>query len=264
MPTIDQFLPTTIQNIFFSGYTVLNTLIYGIILIIILFLILKLFNHLKINPKDIIYSLIPFIFFGTIIRALVDNNIYPKTIFLITPGIYFLVGILAITSLLIGYYLNKTKNLDYRYTIFLIGLTILIIPLSKIPNFNINSISLIIIVWLILTISFYILGKKWKLYNNKLNLSILSAHLLDASSTFVAVDYLGYYEQHVLPNFIHFYINTAATMIPLKIIVISFALYITDKYIDDENINGLLKLTIFVLGLAPGLRNIITIAISSF
>ena len=56
MPTIDQFLPTTIQNIFFSGYTVFNTLIYGIILIIILFLILKLFNHLKINPKEIIYS----------------------------------------------------------------------------------------------------------------------------------------------------------------------------------------------------------------
>ena len=53
-------------------------------------------------------------------------------------------------------------------------------------------------------------------------------------------------------------------MIPLKIIIITFALYITDKYIDDENINGLLKLTIFVLGLAPGLRNIITIAISSF
>ena len=264
MPTTDKFLPQIIQSIFFSGYTIFNTLIYGIILIRILYGILKLFKNLKINPKSIIYSIIPFIILGSLTRALVDNHILPKTIFLITPGIYFLIGILTIISLLIGYYLNEKEKINYKYTIFIIGLILAIIPITLIPHINLTPLIYIISIWGIFTIIFYLIGKVWTLYKDKINLSIISAHLFDASSTFIAVDYFGYYEQHVLPNFIHSYINTAATMFPLKIIVISLALYLVDKYIDDETINGLLKLTIFVLGLAPGLRNFLTLAIGTF
>jgi uncharacterized membrane protein len=264
MPTSDTFLPQIIQTTFFSGYTVFNTLVYGIILVIILYFIYKLFKHLKINPSNIIYSLIPFIIFGSSIRALVDNNILPKTIFLITPGIYFLVGILAILTLLIGYYLSKTKNIDERYTISVIGIILAIYPILKINHMNLMPVINILIIWIIFTTIFFIIGKKWRLYKNKINLSIISAHLFDASTTFIAVDYFGYYEQHVLPNFIHTYIKTAATMFPLKIIIITLALYIIDKYIEDKTLNGLLKLTIFVLGLAPGLRNFITLSIGTY
>ena len=45
--------------------------------------------------------------------------------------------------------------------------------------------------------------------NNKFNLSVLTAHLFDASSTFIAVDYYGYYEQHVLPSALTAYFGTA-------------------------------------------------------
>ncbi|MBO5965824.1 MAG: DUF63 family protein [Methanobrevibacter sp.] len=36
-----------------------------------------------------------------------------------------------------------------------------------------------------------------------------------------------------------------------------------DQYFDDLTIKNLLKLTVFVLGLAPGLRNILTMALAT-
>jgi uncharacterized membrane protein len=49
----------------------------------------------------------------------------------------------------------------------------------------------------------------------------------------------------------------------LKIIVIVAVIYIIDQYIEDETAKGLLKLAVFVLGLAPGMRNFLTLAIAT-
>lgn len=257
----DLGLPQIIEETFFQGYTVFNTLVYGIILILVLVGIIKLFEKLDIMPTSIIYSLIPFIFFGSCTRALVDNGILPYNVFLITPGIYFLVGFLAIFTLIGSWTLYKKYNIDYRYIIFLIGIIFAIIPFSKIPHLNGNILAQIIIPWIILTSIFYIIGKFWKLYENKINLSIISAHIFDATTTFIAVDFYNYQEQHVLPGAIYNLTNTAITMYPLKIVVITLGLYLVDQYIDDKQLNSLIKLVIFVLGLAPGLRNFLTMAI---
>ncbi|WP_263640853.1 DUF63 family protein [Methanobrevibacter arboriphilus] len=84
---------------FFSGYTIFNTIVYGIILVLVLFMIIKIFKNYKINPTDLIIPLIPFIFLGSSVRALVDNGIYPYNWFLITPGIYFIVAGIVVLSL---------------------------------------------------------------------------------------------------------------------------------------------------------------------
>ena len=89
------------------------------------------------------------------------------------------------------------------------------------------------------------------------------AHLFDASTTYVAVEYFNYYEQHVLPNALNQLFDTYLTLFPMKIIVIVAVLYIIDQYFDDLTIKNLLKLTVFVLGLAPGLRNILTMALAT-
>jgi uncharacterized membrane protein len=51
-------------------------------------------------------------------------------------------------------------------------------------------------------------------------------------------------------------------MYPLKIIVILSILYIIDQEIKDKTTNNMLKLAIFILGLAPGLRNFITLLLA--
>lgn len=257
---MDLGLPKIIENVFYSGYTLFNTLIYGIILIVILYLIIKLFDKLDIDSKSIIYSLIPFIFIGSCTRALVDNGVFPLNVFLITPGIYFVVGIAAIISLIISVLIWRKYDIDYRYTIFLIGILLAIIPLVNIQHINVEIILQIMIPWILIVAIFAFIGRYWKLYRNKINLSILAVHVFDATTTFIAVDFYNYQEQHVLPGFLYDLSSTAITMYPLKIVAITLALYLIDEYIDDENINGLLKLTVFVLGLAPGLRNCLTMA----
>jgi len=257
-----------LANYFFSGYTVFNTVVYGIILVIAIFGIIKLFEHYKINPTDLIFPLIPFIFFGSGVRALVDNGIYPYSWALITPGIYFIVGGTAIATLLFSIYLQKWKNIGFKYTIFVIGIIIAIFNLINIPYLNLTAIVQVLLVWGLFALIFVIIGRFWHLfdigiYNGKINFSIISAHLFDASTTFIAVDYYGYFEQHVLPNSIYSFTGTAITMFPLKIIVISLGLYLIDKYIDDEIIAGTLKLAIFILGLAPGVRNFLSLAMGT-
>jgi len=251
---------------FFSGYTIFNTLVYGLILVFALFMIIKIFKHFKINPTDLLIPLIPFILLGSSVRALVDNGIYPYNWFLITPGIYFIVAGIVVVSILLGVFIQKKTRIDFRYILFSIGLVLVIINLINIPNINLIAFSQILFFWLLMTAVFIIAGYFWNLftlsfYNGKINLSIISAHLFDASSTFIAVDYYGYFEQHVLPSSIYNISGTAITMFPLKIIVICISLYLIDEYIDDEILSGTLKLAIFVLGLAPGIRNFLSLAI---
>jgi len=266
--SLESIMTDFLGNYFFSGYTVFNTIIYGIILVIAIFGIIKLFEHYNINPTDLIFPLIPFVFLGSGVRALVDNGIYPYNWALITPGIYFIVGGTAIATLLFSIYLQRWKNIDFKYTIFFVGIIIAAINLINIHQLNLIVIVQILIVCGVFMGMFIISGKFWPLFtinsfNGKINLSIISAHLLDASTTFIAVDYYGYFEQHVLPSSIYNITGTAITMFPLKIIVISLGLYLIDRHIDDEIIAGALKLAIFILGFAPGVRNFLSLAMGT-
>ena len=272
MATVDSFLPDFIQTYFFSGYTVFNTVIYTLILVLFILAIIKLFKKIEIDPLSLIYSVIPFIVFGCLIRALVDNGIFPKTVFLITPGIYILIGIATIASFLFSIELYKRKNIDYRYTLFIIGLVLLMPIIFFIPQLNAKPMIYVFTTFIIASLTVYVLliiGEKLfknyssivKLFSDKINRVILMVHMFDASTTIVAVEQFNYYEQHVLPNVLNQLFDTYFTVFPMKIIVILSVLYIIDQYFDDLTIKNLLKLTVFVLGMAPGTRNFLTLAI---
>ena len=284
MPTVDTFLPDFVQTTFFSGYTIFNTIVYTLILVIFIVGIIKMFKKLEIDPLSIFYSIIPFIFLGSSTRALVDNGIYPKTVFLITPGLYILVGLITILSFLFCIYLFTRKGIDYRYSLFFIGLIFIIPNIIFFTSLNYTAIVYVFATWLISSLIFMgtallvlYITNNFTNYNNdylfshiaqkvldyKIDFSIVLAHLFDASTTYVAVEYFNYAEQHVLPNALNQLFNTYLTLFPMKIIVIVTVLYIIDKYFDDLTIKNLLKLTVFVLGLAPGLRNILTMAIAT-
>lgn len=259
MPTVDSFLPDFIQSTFFSGYTIFNTVVYTLILLVFILAIIRMFRKLDINPLSIMVSIIPFIFLGSIIRALVDNGIYPKTVFLITPGLYIMVGLITIASFLLSLYIQDRTETDFRKTLFALGIVFLIPNLIQIPRFNVEPMIYIFMAWILSSIIFIALSFFIEFFKDKVNLSILLAHLFDASTTFVAVEHYSYAEQHVLSNALNQLFDTSITMFPMKIIVILSVLYIIDQYFDDETIKNLLKLSIFVLGLAPALRNFFTL-----
>ena len=284
MPTVDSFLPDIIQTTFFSGYTVFNTIVYTLILVIFILAIIKMFKKLEIDPLSIFYSIIPFIFLGSSTRALVDNGILPKTVFLITPGLYILVGLITIISFLFCIFLFNKKGIDYRYSLFSLGLIFSLPNLIFFSKVNFTALLYVILTWILsslvfLGIVFLVLyvksnisknpekinlsNSKEKIKKYKINFSIVLAHLFDASTTYVAVEYFNYVEQHVLPNALYQLFDTYLTLFPMKIIVIVAVLYIIDQYFDDLTIKNLLKLAVFVLGLAPGLRNILTLILGT-
>ncbi|SFL82993.1 Uncharacterized membrane protein [Methanobrevibacter olleyae] len=280
MATVDTFIPDIIQTTFFSGYTIFNTVVYTLVLLIFILAIIKMFKKLEIDPLSIFFSIVPFIFLGCSIRALVDNGVYPKTVFLITPGLYILVGLLTILSFLFSVFLFNKKGIDYRYTLFYIGLLFLLPNIILFSNLNFTAIFYIFITWIFVSLIFIIISllvlyivnyNRYsnfylvleKIINYKINFSIVLAHLFDASTTFVALEYFNYSEQHVLPNALNQLFDTYITIFPMKIIVIVAVLYIIDRYFEDTTVKNLLKLTVFVLGLAPGLRNILTLAIAT-
>ena len=284
MPTVDTFLPDIIQTTFFSGYTIFNTIAYTLLLAIFILAIIKMFKKLEIDPLSIFYSIIPFIFLGSTTRALVDNGIYPKTVFLVTPGLYIFVGLITILSLLFSVFLFSKMSIDYRYSLFSIGLIFLLPNLALFSKVNFAPIIYVFSIWMLsslffIAIAFLVLyfmnitinnNHDWKFHHiveklleHKINFSIVLAHLFDASTTYVAVEYFNYAEQHVLPNALNQLFDTYLTLFPMKIIVIVAVLYTIDQFFDDYTVKNLLKLTVFVLGLAPGLRNISTLAIGT-
>ena len=284
MPTVDTFLPDIIQTTFFSGYTVFNTIVYTLILVIFILAIIKMFKKLEIDPLSIFYSIIPFIFLGSSTRALVDNGILPKTVFLITPGLYILIGLITIVSFLFSIYLFNKKGIDYRYSLFSLGVIFSLPNIIFFSKVNYTALINVILTWMLSSLVFlgfvflvlYIRNNIFKsddkinlskfiekIKKYKINFSIVLAHLFDASTTYVAVEYFNYVEQHVLPNAINQLFDTYLTLFPMKIIVIVAVLYIIDQYFDDLTIKNLLKLTVFVLGLAPGLRNILTLILGT-
>jgi uncharacterized membrane protein len=241
------------------GYTTLNTVVFGLILGISILLIIKMFKYIEKDPADLIIPLTPFIFFGSGARALVDNNIYPLTYLLVTPGIYLLTGLIAIITVLSAYFIEKKTQIDYRYIIFGVGAVICIPNIIFLGPINVVAALQVLGIWALISSIFVLLRNKWSLLSNKINLTVLMAHLFDASSTYVAVDFYGYSEQHVLPSALTGLVGTAAVMFPLKIAVILAALYVIDSYIEDKTIANMLKLAIFILGFAPGLRNFLSL-----
>jgi uncharacterized membrane protein len=114
-----------------------------------------------------------------------------------------------------------------------------------------------------ITYAFYLVARHFKssIFTDPLNLSILLAHLMDASSTYIGVDKLGYYEKHVVPTYLIELTGTALVMYPLKLIIFIGVLYLIDTQFDDDrqssNMKMLIKLVILILGLSPATRNTI-------
>jgi uncharacterized membrane protein len=208
-------------------------------------------------------ALVPFIFFGSSTRALVDNGLYPLSLLLVTPGIYVLTALTSITALLFSVYLEKKTGWDYRYLLFSMGVLMCVPNVFMIQYINPVPLIQILGFWALISAPFIFLRNKWWLIKDKFNLSVLIAHLLDASTTFVAVDFYGYGEQHVLPNFLTQLADTAVVMFPLKITVILAVLYVIDTNVNDKTTRNMLKLAVFILGLAPGLRNLLSLIMGS-
>lgn len=243
------------QNFPEHGYTWVNTITYGVVLAIGVFFVIKLIKKLGIEiDKKFFIAIAPFIFYGSTMRALVDGNFYPEIFFFVAPGIYFTIFFICILSLILGLIFFKEKYYKFVFTIgAILSAYHLFLIVGHIKNwyaFIAVGIFLIIALIILLIIKFW--GKKLKFLTYEKNYIIILAHFFDASATYTGIAFFNYVEKHVLPTLL-IEISSPVVMFLLKLVVVP-VLYLLDQ-IEDSTARRLIKITIFILGISPGIRD---------
>lgn len=98
------------------------------------------------------------------------------------------------------------------------------------------------------------------------NLIMFFSHLLDGAATYRGIDLYGYGEKHVLPTFLIDVTGTAASMLLLKFVMVLLLIYLIDVLFREElaravPLGNVMKFAIIFLGLAPGARDTVRIAL---
>jgi len=278
----EYFLNPILSNGWFNP---VNSIAYGIILVIAVYFVFKLLKKMSIRiDRHFLYAILPFILWGASTRVLHDaayagvlagalGEFYSLPVFP-TPGSYFITFTLALVVLLVSLLLQKYAKSPYWKIMMAIGIALDMVNFILLPR--IYPVPMLMILgitglWTALFLLLYKFSQKIDLKKFKQlkalkqvftleNSCILSAHMLDASATYVALAFFGYSEQHPLPRFLIDLSNPAA-MFLLKLIVLIPVLYIIDRYSEKGEFRNFLKIVILILGLAPGLRDAIRLMV---
>lgn len=253
-----------------SGYNIVNTVTWAVVLGICVFLVIALLRRMKVNINEkLTVSIIPFILAGSSLRVIEDTGVLqqPLAYLFITPNIYFLVFAITMCFLVIAKAVANIINRDTLTIFAFFGSIWFIFNMGYLLYLK-DIVHLWVPVFVLLSAS----GLVFVLYHvfrriglpgfcDKVNLSIIGVHLMDASSTFSGVDFLGYYEKHVVPAFLIDLTNTAMVMYPLKLLIFLPIIYVLDTQFNEDDTSktlaNFLKLVIITLGLAPACRNTI-------
>jgi uncharacterized membrane protein len=261
--------------IYDSGYNPVNTLTWALILGACVFGVIRLLDRMKVEVDErFIYSIIPFILAGSSLRVLEDASVFsaPLKYLFITPNIYFVVFVVTLTCLVVS---KKLYDLDvvgdWKKTFAAAGGLWFLSNLYALLYFEDivrpDALVLILVIGTLVAFSIYGLAR-WQgigLITDRLNFTILWVHLMDASSTFIGVDMLGYYEKHVVPAYLIDLTGTALVMYPLKLAIFIPVIYVLDTQFNDSkesiSLRTFVKMVIIVLGLSPATRNTLRMAL---
>ncbi len=259
----DYFIRPTLEH---TGYNMVNTIAYAIILIVALFAIYKILVKTGIKlDRNLWLSLLPFVFLGGALRALQDINFFGflgvyHALF-VTPMIYIIIFLLAFAGILVSKYVWKSF-LKYFGIVLAVISAVLVVINAKNPIAFAMILALAAIgysiLYIVLKYSRIKLIGKWGSYNSQ----IIAAHLLDASAAFVAVSVVGgYSESGIFTGFLFTQIP-GWLFIPIKAGIVLLALHFVDK--DSKgSMNWLLKFAILTLGMGPGLHNLFSVFMGS-
>jgi len=253
--------------IYDTRYNPIDTATWAIILGLAILGLMRLFRRweLKMDERLVVYTL-PFILAGSSLRVIEDAELVspPWKYLLITPLIFFLVFLITATCLLLT---RKILGKEFYRGYAAIGLAWTALDLAALFTVGFRNAWVMAAVLLLgstFTVGILFLrhALPWlQFLDDRLNLMIIYAHLLDASSTYLGVDWFAYYEKHVVPTFLIDLTGTAAIMFPLKLLILLPVLSMIDRSLEDPSLCNLTKLTLITLGLAPAVRNTLRLAL---
>lgn len=267
-----------------SGYNMVNTMTYAILVIVSLYIIWSYMKRKKIEVDDGFYcGAIGFILFGATMRVVTDsidsgamrsymlenagnmlgwiygfileNDIADYGYMTASPGIYIVTSILFFSSVFLE------RRLTIRYFSLYCGLSLavmnllILMPMIKFALFGLLAIVLAALP--VFIVRYLMKIKKWRY------LLAVFAHCLDGAATWVAIDFFGpmtgmyYNEQHVVSRIIgemspfgfglFFLLKAGFSIAAIKLL----------KEEEDKTLVYIALIAITVMGLAPGLRGIL-------
>ncbi len=272
---------------FNTGYNVVNTAAYALILVALVFVVYVLLRRLHITiDKRFAIAIFPYIILGGVLRALEDlleatgaTNVLVDSFFspfiiiaadgtarnmlFISPIMYISMFFLALIPLLIAKAIERITKVPYYKTWFIVGAVLVVAAATQLRV--VNTFALVAMVGITAVWAGVLFGARFALkgyaFFKKLltteNTSILLVHLFDATTTFVALAFFPYFEQHVVAGFFVTALGPAGIFV-LKLVVVSLVLYFLDKELskpEDFEKRTFIKIVIIILGLGPGLRN---------
>lgn len=238
-----------------ESYNLFDTLAYALLAVIVVYVS---YSFLKKRVKFSYMTglqVIPFIILASIVRVFADSGVYPRFFWTVTPGVWLIFFTIAVTCLVLDSK-YKTKG---KFVIF--TPIVLIIPHLFFLGEIVHSEAVVYFTFFyaLSLLPFYLLRNKFKLLSDNFNLLAIAAHMFDATSSFVNVDFFNYVEIHLLGGFFsNLFGGTGFIMYLLKLIVLLPVLHYIDTE-KDNNLKNYLKLIICVLGFGPGIRNLITV-----
>ncbi|HIP25096.1 MAG TPA: DUF63 family protein [Archaeoglobus profundus] len=239
-----------------TGYNPINTLTWITILLIAIIILFKFLKNKVAFDEKFVYSNIPYIIFGASLRIYEDAGFItpPFSYLFMTPMIYIIVFLLTFPTLIVSIKIKGERYWIYHSIVgLIISIPTLVVLFLKLNIENLFVFPTVVTLASGLTLLYLLISKFVKHMNNKLSLTVFFAHMLDCSSTYVGVQYLGYRELHVLPRYLISMFGPWI-MIPIKFTIFLILLYLLDKEKDNQ-LKNFLKFVLIVLGLAPALRN---------
>jgi uncharacterized membrane protein len=255
-----------------TSYNPVDTITWAIVLGLAIIGLLKLLGRLNILMDEwLLLSTLPYVLAGSSLRVIEDANLVasPWRYLLITPLIFFLVFLITVAFLIITRKIWGEK-FHAKYAAFgVIWTCCNLAVLSTVGLQNAWVIAAVLLLGTALAGGVLFCGQHLpalslpalKFLDERFNQMIIYAHMLDASSTYIGVDWFSYYEKHVVPTFFINLVGTAAIMFPLKLLVLLPVLYLIDKSMQEPSLRNLTRLALITLGLAPAVRNTLRLAL---
>ncbi|MEA1865281.1 MAG: DUF63 family protein [Euryarchaeota archaeon] len=259
------------QIIHDTGYNVVNTITWAVLLGLSILPVLWILKRFKITiDRHFTIGVACFVLFGSSLRVLEDAELFapPIKYIFVTPNIYFIVFFITVLSLAVSL---RIRGEHYHRLFSGIGLCLASVNLCVLLYHDgiarpAEALLIVMMATMSTALIYLCAGHIGRMntgfLRDRFNVAILGSHLLDASSTTVGIDVIGtYHGKHVVENYLIDLTGTGAVMYPLKLLVFIPVLYLIESEFGEteHELRDLLKLVILVLGMAPAFRNTIRI-----
>ena len=255
-----------------GAYTLVDTLTYALILIIAVFLIHRWMQRSGLLfGRELLFATLPWIVLGGLVRVLEDTGLIaaPWRYLLITPLIFFVLFFYAVLTLYLCHRILGQRGIQVYGAVgiasSLVTFVVLIWYGLTSNHLAIDVPAVILAIAALTSLALWALlryGLKWEFMDDRIYQVLVAGHLLDASATSYGIDLhpLGYVEQHVVGSALIAATGTGFAMFPLKLMVLIPGIYVLELYRREGTASSfwhLIVLAMIVVGLAPGVRDMI-------